>query len=387
MSRKYNQDSATKYFAQAGLILIDTYKSFDDKMTCVDTDGYKYMYSLHYITKVLKSNINISHRYNKNNPYYWDNIQTFMRTKTLNHTELLTDKADYTNAKQKLTFLCGSCGKTYRQSFETFVRRNNHVCPECAKALGYAKTRTKRTVYDDKARMLGLNILTTGDFVERDKITVIDKDGYKGYINAKDLLYNNTSIVRYGKSNPYTMYNIHNFINLHCPDCKVQNKQYIGTNTTFDFVCKCGKTFKRTWNKFCYNADFYCDICKSDISTIETMVKIWLDKNQISFEREKSFDGCNGDHKPLRFDFFLTDYNACIEVDGIQHYKPVGYSVALTKDDAQRLFEQRQRYDKIKETFCANHNIPMLRIGFWEFNINNPTYLSTLHNFILSLQK
>ena len=63
------------------------------------------------------------------------------------------------------------------------------------------------------------------------------------------------------------------------------------------------------------------------------------------------------DKKPLPFDFYLPDYNLCIEFDGEQHYKP-----KFGMDS----FIQTQKHDKIKNEYCKLHNIELLRIPYWE---------------------
>lgn len=102
----------------------------------------------------------------------------------------------------------------------------------------------------------------------------------------------------------------------------------------------------------------------------EKLANILTEMN-INFEREKTFDGCigNGNYR-LRFDFYLPDYNTCIEFDGIQHYSPAfGWcnesriSIAFT-------------YDKIKNQFCINSNIKLIRIPYFDFDILNNEYIS-----------
>lgn len=81
-----------------------------------------------------------------------------------------------------------------------------------------------------------------------------------------------------------------------------------------------------------------------------------------------------------RFDFYLPDYNLFIEYDGQQHYQPVRFFG--TDKDAQQVFERTQANDKIKNRYCEENNINLLRIPYWEQNnietiINN--YLQRLN--------
>ena len=62
----------------------------------------------------------------------------------------------------------------------------------------------------------------------------------------------------------------------------------------------------------------------------------------------------------LPFDFFLPDYNMCIEFDGEQHFKPklnFGGMIGFIKI---------QTNDNIKNEYCNNNNIKLLRIKYNE---------------------
>ena len=53
----------------------------------------------------------------------------------------------------------------------------------------------------------------------------------------------------------------------------------------------------------------------------------------------------------------LNGFNACIEYDGEQHYKPI-YG-----EDSLKLV---QRHDKIKDDYCRKNNITLIRVPYWE---------------------
>lgn len=55
----------------------------------------------------------------------------------------------------------------------------------------------------------------------------------------------------------------------------------------------------------------------------ERIIQSILEQNNISFKKQKTFQTCFNPktNALLKFDFYLPDYNCCIEFDGIQHYK------------------------------------------------------------------
>ena len=79
----------------------------------------------------------------------------------------------------------------------------------------------------------------------------------------------------------------------------------------------------------------------------------------IKYKTEKTFDGlvgCRGGL--LMFDFYLPNYNICIEYDGIQHFKPIDYF------GGERGLRIRQTHDMRKNKYCLRNNIKLIRIKY-----------------------
>ena len=70
----------------------------------------------------------------------------------------------------------------------------------------------------------------------------------------------------------------------------------------------------------------------------------------------------------LRFDFVLThgDSELVIEYDGEQHTRPVNFG-GMSDEKAAEAFEKLQEFDALKDAFCEDSLIPMLRIPHTEF--------------------
>lgn len=107
-------------------------------------------------------------------------------------------------------------------------------------------------------------------------------------------------------------------------------------------------------------------------------IKQFLDSNKIANKPEYTiFVGDNY----YRFDFYLPQYNLFIEYDGEQHYKPVRYHTQ-SDDEAEQNFKRTQKHDKIKNLYCEDNHINLLRIPYWEKeNINEiiSNYLQRLN--------
>lgn len=74
---------------------------------------------------------------------------------------------------------------------------------------------------------------------------------------------------------------------------------------------------------------------------------------------QKIFKDCRNKN-PLKYDFYLPEYNVCVEYDGEQHFKSVKY---FGGDEA---FAIRKENDKIKTGYCLENNIFLLRIRYNE---------------------
>ena len=106
-------------------------------------------------------------------------------------------------------------------------------------------------------------------------------------------------------------------------------------------------------------------------SSGEKKIKMILDKCDINYETEYSFSNCINPktNKPLRFDFYLPEYNLLIEFDGEQHYKYTGGW------NTKEAFRERVARDVIKNNFVINNNILLIRIPYWDLDELDLEYL------------
>lgn len=103
----------------------------------------------------------------------------------------------------------------------------------------------------------------------------------------------------------------------------------------------------------------------------EKKVKTQLELLQIKFKREKTFKDCINPKTgcKLRFDFYLSDYNCCIEYDGFTHF------VASGGWNTEENLAGIQYRDNIKNTFCKDNNIRLVRIPYTDFNEIDTDYI------------
>jgi len=103
-----------------------------------------------------------------------------------------------------------------------------------------------------------------------------------------------------------------------------------------------------------------CPICNE--SKGEKIIRNFLTEHNIDFTPQKRFKKCR-DKKPLPFDFYLYKKNICIEYDGEQHF------TNRPTFGGPNGFLNIKRKDEIKDTFCKENNIHLIRISYSD-NIN-----------------
>ena len=130
--------------------------------------------------------------------------------------------------------------------------------------------------------------------------------------------------------------------------------EYINYITPLLHRCKkCGNEW---YAKPCHTMRGHgCSVCNE--SHGERGIAQWLGYNHIKYMPQYRFEDCR-DKYPLPFDFYLPQYNTCIEYNGRQHYKPIGF---FGGEDA---FKIRQQHDKIKKNYCQRNNIDLLCISY-----------------------
>jgi very-short-patch-repair endonuclease len=135
--------------------------------------------------------------------------------------------------------------------------------------------------------------------------------------------------------------------------------EYTTSKIKVKIICKKHGVFEQRPNDHFNGCG--CPICKS--SKGELIITEYLSKNDILFETQKSFIDCK-DKGLLKFDFYLPKHNLCIEYDGKQHF--------ISNDffgGEKRLIEQ-QKKDEIKNIYCKENNIKLIRIKYDQKIIN-----------------
>ena len=275
--------------------------------------------------------------------------------------KLLTEKSEYTNTNYKLEIMCDK-GHIYNKRINDF--RKGVRCNVCSLENKSKKQRTDFREIKELVKSVGYVLLSNeSDYKNNDsKLEMkcekghIFKQRYSNFKKRKtrcpkcfDERRKFMTFVSYKERKEY----VENF------GFKLLTKEedYINANQKCKFMCDKGHIYYTKMHDF--KAGNRCPICKK--SKGETEIKRFLINKNLNFEEEFKFDDCKFKRK-LPFDFYLPEYNICIEYDGRQHFE-----IAKAFGGLEAFIDTKIR-DTIKNEYCKNNNIKLIRIPYWELN-------------------
>lgn len=139
-----------------------------------------------------------------------------------------------------------------------------------------------------------------------------------------------------------------------CPtDSRAKNSSII-----WKCKCDCGRYTTSTLSNLKRHHTTSCGCVKR--SKNEQMIVDYLNSNNIEYETEKSFNGCINPYNNMNlyFDFYFPNQNTVIEYDGELHYIPFEHF------GGQERLRHIQELDKIKDKYCKDNNINIVRIPY-----------------------
>ena len=275
------------------------------------------------------------------------------------------------------------CGNIYHVAANNLFKQGQkqYQCPQCGREQS-AKNHQKEDEYMAVLENRGLSLL--GEYKGCKKTSYYKtNDGY--YVMSS--LYNikhgvNIADSLFDRRNIYAMDNVKNWISKHYNNTDIISDKFTDVRAKYLFRCKeCAHVFERNLSHVMTSDSLLdCPICNKNISHGELAIVDWLDKNQIKYEQQKTFTGCQNKNL-LKFDFYLPDFNCVVEVDGEQHYKPVRFG-GMSIDKANQEFESAKIRDSIKNRYCKQHGINLVRISYVQ--IKNGEYKKILNSIFHS---
>ena len=346
---------------------LEEIKNRRTKYKYIDDEGY--LYSL-TVDELMDKRSKGHSRFATYNPYTIDNIKLFLK-KSECGTILLSDT--YISRKNgKLLWQC-KCGNKFMRTWGWMYAGKYHLCNNCIKKI---ETEHKKYTLDDAIRFCnkyGFTILSDKYIDSKTKLHIRDKNGYEGMSTLSDINEGKHFII-FDKRNPFYYQNLQHTLDLRGYNCKVVFSS-VNTYENIELICECGNHYYAIKDQIIAQKPKYrCPKCAKSISNGELAVRDWLKNHNVKFIQQYRFVDCK--HiKTLPFDFYLPDKNICIEFDGAFHFYK-------QKHISEEQFNEQKKRDQIKNEYCQDNNIKLIRIPFWF--LYNKKYKNILKDNILT---
>jgi len=342
-------------------LLTEKYIGNDQELILCDDEGYYYSTSWRMIQRN-----SICSFVSSKNKYSTDNIKLFMKKNNIN----LTLINQYINNYDKLvlvdnngyyyTQLWSNMNKLYKPSI---VETNNEYSIQNIKLWCKLNNKPFELVsdtYENNSKKLKWKCLKPecGEIFENNWGNISQGQGC-GYCTGKQVGSSNSLAVK----NPNLAKEWHPIKN--------------GELTPYDIMPNCSNKAwwlcpicENEWFAYIFNRNYHNRGCpKCSESKGEKQLDLILTQYNISHDSQYTFDDLRGIKGGLlRFDtpiFYDQDkikLRMLIEYDGKQHYEWI--EDWMTKEE----FETIQIHDELKNQYCKNHNIKLLRIPYWDFD-------------------
>lgn len=273
---------------------------------------------------------------------------------------------------------CDLCGKEisgpFCRHYERYKNGMQDHCRGCAATFGHSNLKDARalsyfTKLEEHCVKNGYTLITKPEEYTSTKMTIQFKCPMHGIqiMPLQDILKGclckPCSYIGRNENSKHSPDQVEEVINSVNHNILLNKEEYVDANhRNLKILCgKCGKNiFVTSYSTYVSKkySKIQCDFCAQSSSRGEQRIAEYLDAHGLPYIKEKTFDGCCDKHK-LPFDFYLPNNNIIIEFDGEHHY----YNVW-----GNRHLIDTKRHDEIKDKFCADNDIDILRIPYWDYN-------------------
>lgn len=365
---KWTYALVKEYVESLGYELIsEEYINIEIKISIKDKDGYFYLVRLSDLHKSKPKKFYIS------NPYTIDNIKLWLILNDKNF-ELISET--YKGSHNKLKFKClkETCEDVFEYNWNDLLTKDL-ICPSCS---GQKVTISNCLATKNLQLSLEWHPIKNGDLTP---YNVTSNSGIKVWWqcknNSKHEWVMDIKSRNRGNGCPYCsgLYasEDYNLLKDNLKLCEEWNYEKndkkpedYTPNSKFKVWWKCKKCDYEWFTMIQSRNGKGCGCPKCAESKGEKQLDIILTKYNIPHDSQYKFNdlvGIGGGllrfDAPVFWDEEKTQLRMLIEYDGIFHYEK------QYDDDG---FETLQIHDELKNQYCKNNNIKLLRIPYWEFN-------------------
>jgi hypothetical protein len=297
-----------------------------------------------------------------------DKTSNFIEKSKNIHGDLFDYKnVEYINNKTNVELICKEHG-----SF--FIRPDSHLskkygCPDCGIRRRVENSKNKNWLQDcmevhgDRYDYSNVSYVNN-----KEKVEIICKE------HGTFLMKMNAHLGQ--KQNCPKCYRVFNTEDFISKSNKVHNclydyskSVYIDAREKVVVICKEHQEFDIS--PYCHLQGQGCNKCR--LSKGENRIYNLLKEKGINYKVQYMFNDCVN-IKKLPFDFYLPEQNICIEYDGLQHFKPIDYFGGV------KSFNELKQRDSIKDKYCLENNIKLIRIPFDKYDFIDDILISEINN-------
>jgi hypothetical protein len=263
------------------------------------------------------------------------------------------NECEYLNSNSKVTINCSIHGN-FEQRASAHIGNQKQGCPKCninTRQTGLSEFLIRAIeIHGDKYDYS----LVTEYKPNREHVEVICKNHGSFNISINHHINRYQGCPKCKSLDDSDFIAKSNFVHLNKYDYTQVN--YVNNKTKVNIICPTHGLFsQRPSDHMSGNG---CPTCNE--SKGEREIRKCLVDNNINFISQHTFNDCVGKDKKLPFDFYLPEYNTCLEFNGIQHYELVKHF------GGEKKLIRQQKTDKIKKEYCLKNNIPLIIIKYNE---------------------
>ena len=271
----------------------------------------------------------------------------------------ITVISEYNGMHEKIECRC-NCGHEWITSALSLA--NGHGCPKCGMVKNHAKRVKSHDVFVEEVHNINPNISVIGTYVNcSTKIEFKCENGHLWFATPDTIRAGHSCPICFNERRGKQQLKTHeqfiaDLFDVN-PDIKILGKYEKSDKKIECKNIKCGHEWLTTPSMLL--SGYGCPRCCT--SKGEKIIEDYLICNEIDYVFQKRFDDCR-DQRTLPFDFYLPQYNLCIEYQGSQHYMPT----RRFGDNEKLLY--RQNHNRIKREYCRDKGINLLEIPYTNFN-------------------
>lgn len=279
--------------------------------------------------------------------------------------------------KRRVKWHCRcNCGNEFDVIADNLVKRPNMTCQECANKIRAEHNRIN--VIGNKYGRLTILEIIPG--TRPTKVRCICDCGNEHVCDQTDVVSGHTKSCGCLWHDAISASNTKDWAgHVSAHGIELLYQEYMNKNGQWLWKCRCGicKNEFIALPAKVNNGHITSCGCRVQSSGEEYIENI-LNEYNIDFVPQYKFDDCKMKYV-LRFDFAICNNKkllGLIEYDGKQHFEPIDF---FGGEDG---FRQTQERDRIKNTYCQLHHIPLLRLPY---TLSTDTIKNKIYEYYLSL--